>query len=403
MSTHVSAAADSAAEPSTAPRKRRLHPGLVALALGGFGIGLTEFVIAGLLSDVSADLAVSVPVAGYLISGYALAVVVGALFVTGFLIKVPPKRALLILLVFFLVGNTLSAWSPSYEVMLAGRIIAALCHGGFFGIGAVLAAGLVAPDKNASAISIMFAGLTTANVLGVPFGTFVGQQFGWRATFWVITAVGVLATIGIIALVPSVQAESAGSLRSQFGALRRGQVIVSIAMTIFVFGGMFGAFMYIEPLLTRVTGFSSSAVPWLLVLFGVGLFAGNLLGGRWADRSIDRTLRILTIALPVTIAVLALVSEIPALTVIALMVMGFLGFAAVPGLQLRVLRYAGDAPTMASAANIAAFNLGNAIGVMIGGWALAAGLGWVSPVWTGAIFSALGAVVLVFGARRENR
>lgn len=386
---------------TSTPPRRRLHPGLIALALGGFGIGLTEFVIAGLLSDVSRDLAVTVPVAGYLISGYALAVVVGALFVTGFLVKVPPKRALLILLGFFLVGNTLSAWGPNYEVMLAGRIIAALCHGGFFGIGAVLASGLVAPEKKASAISIMFAGLTTANVLGVPFGTFVGQQFGWRATFWVITAVGVLATIGIATLVPSVPAESVGRVRSQFGALLRGQVLVSIAMTIFVFGGMFGAFMYIEPMLTRVTGFSASTVPWLLVLFGVGLFAGNLLGGRWADRSIDGTLRILTIALPVTIAALALVSDVPALTVIALVVMGFLGFATVPGLQLRVLRYAGDAPTIASAANIAAFNLGNAIGVMIGGWAIAAGLGWVSPVWTGAAFTTLGAVVLAIGGRRN--
>lgn len=150
----------------------------------------------------------------------------------------------------------------------------------------------------------MFAGLTTASVLGVPFGTFIGQQWGWRAAFWVITAVGVLATIGIVALVPSVPAESSGSLRSQFGALRRGQVIVSIAMTIFVFGGMFGAFMYIEPMLTRVTGFSAAAVPWLLVAFGVGLFAGNLLGGRWADRSVDGTLRILTVALPLTIAAL---------------------------------------------------------------------------------------------------
>ena len=385
-----------APERATAPR---FHPGLIALAIGGFGIGLTEFVIAGLLSDVARDLDVSVPRAGTLISGYALAVVVGAFTVTTALAKRPPKAALLALLAFFVVGNVLSAWAPNYEVMMAGRVIAALCHGGFFGIGAVLAADLVAPERKASAIAIMFTGLTSANVLGVPFGTFVGQQFGWRTTFGVIVVVGLFAMVAIAALVPHRPAPEGGG-PSQLAVLMRPQVIVSILMTVLVFGGMFGAFMYVEPLVTQVTGYSSSAVPWLLVLFGLGLFAGNLAGGRWADQDLDRTLLVLAAVLPVVLVAYALLASSTVAVAVLLFTMGFVAFAATPGLQLRVMRYAGDAPTMASAANIAAFNLGNALGVLLGGWGIAAGLGWTSPAFTGAAMAAAGLVVLLVAGRK---
>src|SRR6478609_7756961 len=223
--------------------------GLIALALGGFGIGLTEFVIAGLISTVATDMGVTIPVAGYLISGYALAVVVGALGLTLVLGAWRPKRALLALMVLFIVGNALSAVATGYGMLLAGRVVAALAHGAFFGIGSVLAASLVTPDRRAGAISIMFGGLTLANVLGVPLGTFVGQQWGWRATFALIAVVGVVAAAGIALLVPDTGASDGRptSLRSELEAFRNRQVWFSLAMTVLVFGGMFGAFMYVEP------------------------------------------------------------------------------------------------------------------------------------------------------------
>jgi DHA1 family inner membrane transport protein len=391
--------------------------GLIALALGGFGIGLTEFVIAGLISTVASDMGVSIPVAGYLISGYALAVVVGALGLTPVLGAWRPKRALLALMVLFIVGNTLSAVATGYGMLLAGRVVAALAHGAFFGIGSVLAASLVPADRKAGAISIMFGGLTLANVLGVPLGTFVGQQWGWRATFAVIAVVGVVAAAGIAALVPDATAETqsggsaqspqsagrAAGLRAELAAFRNRQVWFSLAMTVLVFGGMFGAFMYVEPLLTRVTGFDESAVPWLLVLFGVGLFVGNLLGGRWADRALARTLVVLTLALAVSLVAFALLSGSQVGSAAMLLAMGFFGFATVPGLQMRVLGHAAGAPTMASSANIAAFNVGNFLGVWISGLAISAGLGWTSPLWVGAGFASLGLVVLLAATAAERR
>lgn len=374
--------------------------GLIALALGGFGIGLTEFVIAGLLSPVAADLGVSVPTAGYLISGYALAVVVGALALTPVVNRWPPKRALQLLMVLFTVGNAASALAPGYAALLGGRVMAALAHGAFFGIGAVLAASLVAPAKKAGAISIMFGGLTIANVLGVPLGTFVGQQWGWRATFAVITVVGLLALAGITALVPDSPATATRpDLRAELSVFRNTQVWYSLVMTVLVFGGMFGAFMYIEPLLTRVTGFSDGLVPWLLVLFGVGLFLGNLFGGRWADRALTRTLLGLTLALAVALAAFALLADSRIAALLLLPTMGFFGFGATPGLQMRVLDHAGAAPTLASSANIAAFNVGNFLGVWLSGLAISAGFGWVSPLWVGVGFAVTGLAVLIVASR----
>ncbi|MGW6698760.1 MFS transporter [Nocardia sp. NPDC055049] len=377
--------------------------GLIALALGGFGIGLTEFVIAGLLSPVAADLGVSVPTAGYLISGYALAVVIGALALTPLVNRWQPKRALQLLMVLFTVGNAASALAPGYAALLGGRVLAALAHGAFFGIGAVLASSLVAPEKKAGAISIMFGGLTVANVLGVPLGTFIGQQWGWRATFVVITVVGLVALAGITALVPDAPAtRERPNLRAELLVFRNTQVWYSLVMTVLVFGGMFGAFMYIEPLLTRVTGFSEAMVPWLLVLFGVGLFFGNLFGGRWADRALTRTLLALTLALALSLAAFALLADYRIAALLLLPAMGFFGFGATPGLQMRVLDNAGAAPTLASSANIAAFNVGNFLGVWLSGLAISAGFGWVSPLWVGMGFAVTGLLVLIAATRGER-
>ncbi len=378
--------------------------GLIALALGAFGIGLTEFVIMGLLPEVAADFAVSEAAAGWLISGYALSVVVGALVLTAATTQLPRKPVLLGLIVLFIVGNVLTAVASDYSSAMIGRIIAALCHGAFFGIGSVVAASLVPAEKKAGAIAIMFTGLTAANVFGVPFGTFLGQQFGWRSTFWVISAIGALAFIGIAALVPKLAGpEEKISIRGELTAFRSGQVWLSLAVTILAYGGMFGAFTYIAYTLTEVSGFTTGAVPWLLVLFGVGLVIGNWLGGRLADRSIDGTLLFFIAALVVVLALFALLASSGIATIIALFFMGGFGFGTVPGLQSRIMNYAGAAPTLASGANIGAFNIGNALGAWAGGVGIAAGLGYTSPIWIGAIITAAALIVMVIAAALARR
>lgn len=378
--------------------------GLIALALGGFGIGLTEFVIMGLLPEVAADFGVSEAAAGWLISGYALAVVVGALALTAAVTRLPKKPVLLALMVLFIVGNLVSALAGDYQIMLAGRILAALSHGAFFGIGSVLAAAMVPAHKQAGAIAIMFTGLTAANVLGVPFGTLLGQHFGWRSTFWAITVIGVIAFIGILTLVPKPKREEApASLLAELRAFRSGQVWLSIAVTVLGYGGMFGAFTYIAYTLTEVSGFASTTVPWLLILFGVGLLVGNIVGGKAADRNIDRTLIVVIAVLTVILVAFAATAQSPVATVIALVLMGGFGFATVPGLQMRVMRYASAAPTLASGANIAAFNLGNALGAWLGGVTITAGLGYTSPIWAGAAITLLGLIVIIGASTAAKR
>ncbi|MEU6204010.1 MFS transporter [Micromonospora musae] len=388
-------------------RSQSLPAGLIALAIGAFGIGLTEFVIMGLLPEVAADFAVTEPVAGWLISGYALSVAIGGVALTAAVTRLPRKQVLLGLMVLFIVGNLLSAVADSYSMMMVGRVVAALCHGAFFGIGAVVAAGLVAPARRAGAIAMTFAGLTIANVLGVPFGTLLGQHLGWRSTFWAITAIGVVALIGLVLLVPRRPAGTAdaptGGLRGELRAFTHPQVWLSLAITILGFGGMFGAFTYIAYTLTEVSGFASSSVPWLLVLFGVGLFAGNLLAGRAADTSLSRTLVVVLTALTVVLAAFALTAGNKASTIAALVLMGGFGFATVPPLQMRIMHYAQQAPTLASGANIAAFNVGNALGAWVGGLTIAAGLGYTSPIWAGAALTLAGLVVLLLSLRLAAR
>ncbi|MGO2070023.1 MFS transporter [Glutamicibacter arilaitensis] len=370
--------------------------GLIALAIGAFGIGLTEFVIMGLLPDVAADFAVSEAAAGWLISGYALSVVVGALGLTAATVRLPRKPVLVGLLVLFILGNSLTAMASTYEVAMIGRVIAALCHGAFFGIGAVVAADLVPANKKAGAIAIMFTGLTAANVLGVPFGTLLGQHSGWRSTFWAISGIGVIALIGILVLVPAIKHAAEGiSLRKELGAFTSLQVWLSLAITVLGYGGMFGAFTYIAYTLTEVTGFNETSVPWLLMLFGIGLFAGNWIGGRMADKSIDRTLLFFIAALLAVLIAFAALASNPVATMVALFLMGGFGFGTVPGLQSRIMQFAGSAPTLASGANIGAFNLGNALGAWAGGLGIAAGLGYTSPIWIGAAITVAALLVVL--------
>ncbi|WP_328753206.1 MFS transporter [Streptomyces sp. NBC_00285] len=367
--------------------------GLVALAVGGFGIGLTEFLIAGLLPQVASSFAVSEAVAGRLISGYALSVAVGAIALTAATARLPRKQVLVGLVVLFVVGNLLSAIAPDYEVMMLGRIVAALCHGSFFGIGSLVARSLVAPERKSRAVAVMFAGLTVANVLGVPFGALVGERWGWRAAFWAVTAIGLLALAGIVAFVPGRAAEAPPTswsqpapptgLRAQAGAFRSAQVWLTLLATALSYGGMFGAFSYLAYTFTEVGGFSSTDVAWLLMVYGVGLVVGNLVGGRAADHDRDRALLLAPAGLTVTLAVFGLLAANAAASVVLVFLMGVFGFAGVPGMITRVTDYAQGA-ALAAGANVSASNLGNALGAWAGGLAITAGLGYTAPLYVGA-------------------
>lgn len=374
--------------------------GLIALAIGGFGIGLTEFGVMGLLPELAHDFAVSEPVAGYLISGYALAVAVGAVLVTAGVSRFDRKRVLLGLMALFILGNLLSAVATSFETMMLGRVVAALCHGAFFGVGAVVAASLVAPGRQAAAVSMMLGGLTLANVLGVPFGTFLGQHFGWRSTFWAITAIGVAGFAAIAALTPAGGARDGGggSLRAEVAALRSWGVWLSMGLTVFGWGGVFGGFAYIAFTLTEVSGFASAAVPWLLILFGLGMCVGNYVGGKSADRRPTGALVIAFGGVIVTLAVFAAAAQAKPVALVALASLGAFGFAMCPALQTRVMRAAADAPTLASGANVAAFNVGNTLGPWLAGLAIGAGYGFTSPLWVGSGMTALALAALVADA-----
>ncbi|MHC3472351.1 MFS transporter [Streptomyces sp. 7R007] len=376
--------------------------GLLALALGGFGIGLTEFLIAGLLPQVASDFAVSEAAAGRLISGYALAVAVGAIALTAATARLPRKSVLTGLVGLFVAGNLLSAVAPSYTVMLLGRIVAALCHGSYFGIGSLVARAMVAPERRSRAVAVMFAGLTVANVLGVPFGALVGERWGWRAAFWAVTAIGVLALAGIAALVPGGAGETATAaptgLRAQLRAFRSWQVWLTLTATALGYGGMFGAFSYLAYTFTEVGGFAPADVAWLLMVYGAGLVVGNVVGGRAADRDRDRTLVLALFGLAVTLAVFGRLASSPVASVILVFLTGLFGFASVPGMITRVTDAAHGA-ALAASANVSASNVGNALGAWLGGAALSAGLGYTAPLYVGAGIVTAGLAVMAVAAR----
>jgi len=385
-------------------QRRRMPRGLLALAVGGFGIGLTEFLIAGLLPQVASSFAVSEAAAGRLISGYALSVAVGAIVLTAATARLPRKHVLVGLVVLFVIGNLLSAIAPNYPVMLLGRIVAALCHGSFFGIGSLVASGLVVPERRSRAVAVMFAGLTVANVAGVPFGALVGERWGWRAAFWAVTAIGLVALAGIVAFVPGSAGETPThrlGLRAQFGAFRSGQVWLTLAATALGYGGMFGAFSYIAYTFTEVSGFSSTDVAWLLMVYGVGLVVGNLIGGRAADHDRDRALVLALAGLTVTLAAFGLLASSAPASVILVFLMGVFGFAGVPGMITRVTDYAQGA-ALAAGANVSASNIGNALGAWAGGLAITAGLGYTAPLYVGAGLVLVAVVVMVVAAGRVS-
>ncbi|MER6616248.1 MFS transporter [Streptomyces xantholiticus] len=376
---------------------------LLALAVGAFGIGTTEFVIMGLLPEVAADFGVPIPTSGLLVTGYALGVVVGAPLMTALGTKVSRKRMLMLLMVLFVVGNVVSALAPTFGMMLTGRIVASLAHGAFFGIGSVVAADLVAPDKKAGAIAMMFTGLTVANVVGVPGGTLIGQSIGWRTTFVIVAALGVIGLAGIARLVPDMPKPQGVRLRDEVAAFKNTQVLLAMAMTVLGFGGVFAAITYIAPMMTEVAGFADTSVTWLLVLFGAGMVGGNLLGGKYADKHLMPLLYTTLAALALVLGAFTLTAHHKVLAAISIVLIGALGFATVPPLQKRVLDQAHGAPTLASAVNIGAFNLGNALAAWLGGIVIAAGMGLTAPNWVGALLAAAALVLAVLSAALERR
>ncbi|MCZ4122952.1 MFS transporter [Streptomyces sp. H39-S7] len=376
---------------------------LLALALGAFGIGTTEFVIMGLLPEVAADYGVSIPTAGFLVTGYALGVVLGAPLMTVLGTRISRKRMLMLLMGLFIAGNVISAVAPVFGVMLAGRIVASLAHGAFFGIGAVVAAGLVAPAKKAGAIAMMFTGLTVANLVGVPLGTLVGQNFGWRTTFFVVAGLGVLGLLGIARLLPEQPRPEGVRLRHEIAAFRNVQVLLAMAMTVLGFGGVFAAITYITPMMTDVAGFADTSVTWLLVLFGFGMVGGNLIGGRYADRHLMPMLYVTLGSLAVVLALFTFTAHNKITAAVTIMLIGALGFATVPPLQKRVLDQAAGAPTLASAVNIGAFNLGNALAAWLGGLVIASGLGYTAPNWVGGALAAAALVLAIVSGSLERR
>ncbi|WP_435971944.1 MFS transporter [Streptomyces sp. Qhu_M48] len=376
---------------------------LLALAIGAFGIGTTEFVIMGVLPQVAGDYHVTIPTAGWLVTGYALGVVFGAPLLTVLGTKVSRKKMLLFLMALFVAGNLLSAIAPSFGVMLIGRIVASLAHGAFFGIGSVVAADLVAPEKKASAISLMFMGLTVANIVGVPLGTYIGQAAGWRVTFAIVASLGVVGFLGVAKLIPEEGRPESQDVRAEFAAFKNVQVWLAMAMTVLGFGGVFAAITYITPMMTEVAGYSESAVTGLLVLVGIGMFLGNLIGGRFADRRLMPMLLLTLGALSLTLLAFTATAHDKVLAAVTLTLIGALGFATVPPLQKWVLDQASAAPTLASAANIGAFNLGNALAAWLGGAVIAGGLGWTAPNWVGALLSGGALLLAVLAARLDKR
>ncbi|KIC59055.1 MFS transporter [Brevundimonas nasdae] len=377
----------------------KLNPPLLALAAGAFGIGVTEFAPMGLLPVIATDLGVSIPSAGLLISAYALGVVLGAPLMTLATGRVPRRTLLIGLAGIFTIGNALSALADNYALLMIARIITSLNHGAFFGVGAIVAAGLVPPDRKAGAVAAMFMGLTIANVVGVPLATWAGETLGWRASFWGIAMIGVMVMAALALTLPKAAAPAAGDMLAELRVLGRRRVLSALALTVIGSSAMFTVFTYITPILREQTGASLGFITAMLVLYGLGLTVGNWIGGKFADRSVDRTLIVTLAGLSLVLLTFAVAMPFASVSAVLIFLWGIASFALVPPLQVRVMDAARDAPNLASAVNIGAFNLGNAIGAALGGAVIAGGLGYPAVALAGAGASALGLLMIVLMSR----
>ncbi|OPA77397.1 MFS transporter [Paenibacillus selenitireducens] len=366
------------------------------LMISAFAIGTTEFVIMGLLPQVASDLEVSIRQAGLLVSGYALGVAFGGPILTVMTVRLPRKGLLLALMALFVAANIMSAIANEYYVLMIARILSAFTHGTVFGIGSIVAARLVSPEKRASAIAMMFIGVTLANIMGVPMGTLIGQSYGWRTAFWVVAVLGIFSMITLAIFVPRLQNQETPSFMKEISVLRNPEVLRTLLMTVLGFGGVFVIFTYITPLLTDITGFRESTVTILLLLFGAGLTVGNIVGGKLSDWKLMPSLIGMLMMLMLVMAIFTFTSHNKIATVITIFVWGFFAFGTVPGFQMRVLDKAQSAPNLASALNIGAFNLGGAGGAWLGGVVLESPLGLKSLPWVAALVTLLGLMLTIW-------
>ncbi len=377
---------------------------LLSLTVGGFGIGMTEFVMMGILPDIARDLHISIPEAGHLISAYALGVVLGAPLLVAIAGNYPPKKILLGLMALFTFCNALSSFAPNYQLMMLTRLLSGLPHGAFFGVGAVVASRLATPGKEAQAISVMFAGLTIANIIGVPLGTYIGHTMSWRITFLIIAGVGLLTMFSIKQLLPALPAVGDSNIIKDLKIFTRVEPWLILGITAIGTGGLFAWFSYIAPLLTEVGGFRSDQITWILVLAGVGMAVGNIIAGLTADRlSPIKATALFLLLMAASLTIVSFVAPFPTPLLIMTFVTGAISFTLGAPIQILMIRASNGSEMLASSVSQAGFNMGNALGAYLGGLPIAAGLGYTSPQWVGAMLAFTGFLMsMVFYYRQKN-
>jgi DHA1 family inner membrane transport protein len=377
---------------------------VLALALGGFGIGTTEFVAMGLLPDIASTLKITEPTAGHVISAYALGVVVGAPLIAALTARVPRKTLLLTLMAVFTLGNLASVLAPSYPTLMVARFVAGLPHGAYFGVAALVAAHLMGPQNRAKAVAHVMCGLTVATVLGVPIASWLGQTLGWRSAFGLVVAIGLVTVAALSVWLPAqLRTMQSTSPLTELGALKRIQVWLALLVGMIGFGGMFAVYTYISTTMTDVAGLPRALVPLALMVFGLGMVFGNLIGGRLADQSVIRALYLSLGALGVVLAVFVLASHNSLTALMVLFGIGAAGSAVAPALQTRLMDVAHGAQTLAAALNHSSLNIGNATGAWVGGVVIAAGYGYSAPAAAGALLAAAGLMVLTVSVLLQRR
>ncbi|GGD71622.1 MFS transporter [Microbacterium murale] len=384
---------------------------LLSLAIGSFGIGMTEFVMMGLLPQIAQDLLPdlwqtshedAIAQSGVLISLYALGVVIGAPTIAGLVARFPRHRVMIGLALALTVFNALTVVLPSFGLVGASRLLAGLPHGAYFGIGALVAADVLGPGKRAKGVAFILTGLTIANVVGVPLGTYLGQQWGWRSAFMVVTVVFALATVCIAKFVPKHPGDAGRTLRSELGVFRIGQVWLTLGIGAIGFGGFFAVYSYVAPLVTEVAGSPEWAVPIVLVIVGLGMTVGNLLGGYLADRDLRLTLRLGMAGLAIVLGMLALLSFQIILLALLAFAVGLVSSVLSPAIQTRLMDVAGDNQSIAAALNHSALNIGNSLGAFLGGVVIAVGWGFTAPAWVGAVLALIGLAITTVALRVER-